>query len=71
LVVSQLNDEVEERRDEREEKRAVSFQPVWTQEPRKSVRETSGPYINCEEMWAKAVSNNTGEIADWLELLKQ
>jgi len=42
LVVSQLNDEVEERRDEREEKRAVSFQPVWTQEPRKSVRETSG-----------------------------
>jgi len=64
LVVSQLNDEVEERRDEREEKRAVSLPPVWTQESKKSVRETSVPYINCEERWAKAVSNDTGEIAD-------
>jgi len=64
LVVSRLNDEVKERRDEREEKRNVSLQLVWTQEPRKSVRETSGPYINYEERWAKAVSNDTGEIAD-------
>jgi len=64
VVVSRLNDEGEERRDEREEKRAVSLQPVWTQELRKSVRETNVPYINCEERWAKAVSNDTGEIAD-------
>ena len=71
MTLSRLNDEVEERREKREKKRAVSLQPAWTQESRKSVRETSGPYINCEEMWAKAVSNNTGEIADWLELLKQ
>jgi len=55
---------VKERRDEREEKRNVSLQLIWTQEPRKSVRETSGPYINYEERWAKAVSNDTGEIAD-------
>ena len=61
MAVNRLNDEAEERK---EEKRVVSLQLVWTQEPRKSVRETSGPYINCEERWAKAVSNDTGEIAD-------
>ena len=26
----------------------VSLQPVWTQEPKKFVRQTSGPYINDE-----------------------
>jgi hypothetical protein len=35
---------------EREEKRDVSLQPAWAQEPRNSVRETSGPYINNEEL---------------------
>jgi len=37
---------MEERGEEREEKRAVSLQPASTQEPRKLVRETSEPYIN-------------------------
>ena len=41
---------LEERREEREEKRAVNLQPAWTQEPRNSVRETSGPCINCKEL---------------------
>jgi hypothetical protein len=41
---------VEERREEREEKRAVNLQPAWTQEPINSVRETSEPYINCKEL---------------------
>jgi len=41
---------VEERREEREEKRAVSLQPAWAQQPRKSVRETIGPCINCGEL---------------------
>ena len=35
---------------EREEKRAVSLQPAWTQEPRISVRETSEPRINYEDI---------------------
>ena len=50
MAVSRLNDEVEERIEEREEKRAVSLQPAWVQEPRKFVREISGPCINCEEL---------------------
>jgi hypothetical protein len=33
-----LNDEVEEKEEEREEKCAVSLQPVLTQEPRNFVR---------------------------------
>ena len=41
---------MEERWKEREEKRAVSLQPAWTQEPRNSVRETSGPCINSEDV---------------------
>jgi len=45
-ALSRLNAEVEEREEERGEKRTVSLQPAWTQEPRKSVRETSGPCIN-------------------------
>ena len=48
-AVSRLNAKVEERGEEREEKRAVSLQPVWAQEPRKSVRETSGPCVNYKE----------------------
>jgi hypothetical protein len=36
---------VEERREEREEKRAVNLQPAWTQEPRNSVRKISGPVL--------------------------
>ena len=47
MAVSRLNDKVEERR---EEKWDVSLQPVWAQEPRKSVREIDGPCINCEEL---------------------
>jgi len=39
---------VEERGEEREEKRATSLQPASTQEPRNLVREISGPYINGE-----------------------
>ena len=50
MAVSRLNDEVEERREEREEKRAVSLQPAWAQELKKYVRETGGSYINCEEL---------------------
>ena len=50
MAVSRLNDEVEKKREEREEKRVVSLQPVWAQEPRKSVRETDRLYINCEEL---------------------
>jgi hypothetical protein len=44
VALSWLDVEVEER----EEKRAVSLQPAWAQEPRNFVRETSGPYINSE-----------------------
>ena len=40
---------VEKRGKEREEKRAIILQPVWTQEPRNSVRHTSGPCINSED----------------------
>ena len=47
MAVSRLNDKVEERR---EEKWDVSLQPVWAQEPRKSVRETSGLCINGGEL---------------------
>jgi hypothetical protein len=46
---------VEERAKKREEKRAVSLQLTWTQEPRNSVRQTSGPCINSEDVtiiWA-------------------
>ena len=46
---------MEERREEREEKRDVNLQSVWTQEPINSVREISGPCINCKELtiiWA-------------------
>jgi hypothetical protein len=45
-----LNAEMEERGKEREKKRVVSLQPTWAQESRKSVRQTSGPYINSEEL---------------------
>ncbi len=41
---------MEERRVERKEKRAVNLQPAWTQEPKKSMRETSGPCINYKEL---------------------
>jgi hypothetical protein len=41
---------VEERRKEREEKRAIHLQLAWAQEPRNSTKETSGPYINYEEV---------------------
>ena len=41
---------MEERVEEREEKRVVSLQPVLTQEPRNFVIETSGPYTNDEEL---------------------
>jgi hypothetical protein len=50
LAVSRINDKVEERREEREEKQAVSLQPAWAEELRKSMRETCGLYINCEEL---------------------
>jgi hypothetical protein len=40
-----LNAKVEER----EEKQVVSLQPTWTQEPRNSMRHTSGPCINSED----------------------
>jgi len=50
LAVSRLNDKVEERREEREEKWAISLQPAWAQELRKSVREIGGSCINCEEL---------------------
>ena len=43
--LAKYNAEVAERGEEREEKRVVSFQTAWAQEHRKSVRETSGPYI--------------------------
>ena len=36
--------------EEREEKQTVSLQLAWTQEPRKSVRETSGPCIKGKEL---------------------
>jgi hypothetical protein len=41
---------VEKRGEEREEKRDVTLQPVWAQESKKSVRETSGPCINDEKL---------------------
>jgi len=44
--LSWLNADVEERRDEREEKQAVSLQPA--QKPRIFVREISEPCINSE-----------------------
>ena len=50
MSVSRLNNEVEERREEREAKRAVSLQPAWAQKPKKYVRDTSRPYINYEEL---------------------
>jgi hypothetical protein len=31
VAISRLNDDVEERREEREEKRVVSLQPTWAQ----------------------------------------
>ena len=53
MVVSRLNDEVEERR---EEKRTVSLPPAWAQEPKKYVREISRSYINYEELTIIQVS---------------
>ena len=50
MAASWLNDEVEERREEGEEKRAVTLQPAWAQELKKFVRETCMPCINCEEL---------------------
>jgi hypothetical protein len=41
---------VEERGDEREEKRVISLQPAWAQELRKSMRETSGSCVNDEKL---------------------
>jgi len=41
---------VEERREKKEEKRLVRLQLVWAREPRKSVREIGGTYINCEKL---------------------
>jgi hypothetical protein len=41
---------VEQIRVEREEKWAENLQPAWTQEPKNSVREISGSYINCKEL---------------------
>jgi len=41
---------MEERVEERDEKRVVSLQPVLTQELRKFVIETSEPYTNDEEL---------------------
>jgi hypothetical protein len=38
----------EEKRKEREKKQDVSLQPVWTQELRNFVMETSGPCVNSE-----------------------
>ena len=38
------------REEEREEKRAVTLQSAWAQEPKKIVREISGLCINCEEL---------------------
>ena len=43
-----LNDEVEERGEDREGKWAVSLQAASTQEPRNLVRETGGLCINDE-----------------------
>jgi len=45
-----LNDEVEERGEEREGKWAVSLQAASTQEPRNLVRETGGLCINDERL---------------------
>ena len=50
MAVNRLNDEVEERREEREEKRDVRLQPAWAQKPIKSVRETDELCINCEDL---------------------
>jgi len=41
---------MEEGREEREDKRAVSLQLVYAQEPKKLVRVTGGTYINSEEL---------------------
>jgi hypothetical protein len=47
-AVSWLNDDVEESREERDERLAVSFQPAWAQEPKISTRETNKSYLKCE-----------------------
>jgi hypothetical protein len=41
---------MEERGKKREKKRAVSLQPAWTQKPKNSMRQRSGPYINSEDI---------------------
>ena len=45
-VLSWLNTEVQERREERKERWAVSLKPAYAQEQKKIVRGTSGPCIN-------------------------
>lgn len=50
-AINRLNAEVEERKEEREEKQSVNLQPVWIQEPINSRRETSGPCINGKELY--------------------
>jgi hypothetical protein len=47
---SEVEETGEERGERREEKWAVSLQLAWAQESRNSVRETSGPCINSEEL---------------------
>ena len=47
---------MEKRREEIEEKRVVSLQPVWAQESRKSVREICVLCINIEELTIVQVS---------------
>ena len=49
-AISRLNDEVEEREEERERKWAISLQPTLTQESRNLVRQISGPCINGGEL---------------------
>jgi hypothetical protein len=45
-----LNIELEEREEEREEKRVVNLQTANTWEPKKLIRETSEPDIKNEEL---------------------
>ena len=45
-----LNDELEEKGEDRGGKWAVSLQPASTQEPKNLVRETREPCINDEEL---------------------
>jgi hypothetical protein len=45
-----LNVEVEEGKEEIEEKRTVSLQPAYVQEPRNFIGEEGAPCINSEEL---------------------